>query len=144
MQDKIVREITIRATQKKVYDAITLPENVVKWFPTTLEGNYKVGEQPIFGFGDHGKNQLYIVDAKPNYYFSYRWVPGANHFLGDVLKVPNTLVEFNIEEIDANTCKVTLIESGFSKLPKEIMEDSFKQNSGGWEFMLGRLVKIFE
>ncbi len=143
MQDCIKREIFIAASKEKVFDAISNPEKVVKWFPETLEGKYAIGEQPIFGFGEHGKNQILIVDSKPHHYFSYRWVPGANHFIGDLTKVKTTLVEFSIEEIDGKNCKLTLTESGFSSLPFEIMENSFKQNSGGWDFMLGRLKEYF-
>jgi uncharacterized protein YndB with AHSA1/START domain len=144
MQDVIKREITIYASKQRIYDAIANPEQVTKWFPTTIEGIYKVGEQPIFGFGEHGKNQIYITAARPHEYFAYRWVPGANHFLGDVLTVPNTLVEFRIEDNSDGSCKVTMTESGFANLPVELMEAAFRQNSGGWEFMLGRLVKLFE
>lgn len=144
MQNVIKREIIIKSTKERIYDAIANPEQVVLWFPETLEGEYKVGEQPVFGFGEHGRNQVYIVDAKPYKYFAYRWVPGASHFLGDVLSVQNTLVEFRIEEQGDNSCKVTLTESGFAELPTEVMEAAFKQNSGGWDFMLGRLVKYFE
>lgn len=144
MQDIIKREISIAASKEKIFAAISDPEKVVRWFPETLEGKYAVGEQPIFGFGEHGKSQILVVDSKPYHYFSYRWVPGANHFLGDLTKVKTTLVEFKIEEIQSNNCKVVLTESGFSNLPIEIMESSFKQNSGGWDFMLKRLEKYFE
>ncbi len=144
MQNVIKREITITASKQRIYEAIADPDQVTKWFPETLEGNYKVGEQPIFSFGDHGKNQIYIVAAQPYEYFAFRWVPGANHYLGDVLAVPNTLVEFRIAEQTDGTCKVTLLESGFADLPKELMESAFNQNSGGWDFMLDRLEKYFE
>ena len=144
MQDTIQREVTINASKERIYEAIANPELVTKWFPETLEGSYTVGEQPIFGFGDHGKNQICIIAAQPHEYFAYRWVPGANHYLGDVLKVPNTLVEFRITEQADGTCKVTLTESGFVNLPKELMESAFNQNSAGWDFMLGRLEKYFE
>ena len=144
MQDIIKREIIINATKVRIYDAIANPEQVVLWFPETLEGNYSPGEQPIFGFGDHGKNQIYIADAKPYEYFAYRWVPGGNHFLGDVLSVQTTLVEFRIKEQGNGSCKVILTESGFTQLPAEIMKAAFEQNSGGWDFMLDRLVKYFE
>ena len=144
MQDTIKREITIQANQKRVYEAIADPEQVVQWFPEKVEGRYEVGEQPIFDFGDHGKNRIYVVDAKPHSYFSYKWVPGGNHFLGDVLTIATTLVEFRIEEMGETSCKVVLTESGFEGLPKDIAESSFNQNSGGWDFMLGRLTKKFE
>lgn len=144
MQNTIQREITINASKERIYEAIANPEHVTRWFPETLEGSYKIGGRPIFGFGDHGKNQVYIVAAQPHEYFAYRWVPGANHFLGDVLTVPNTLVEFRITGQTDGTCKVTLTESGFADLPTELMESAFKQNSAGWDFMLGRLEKHFE
>jgi len=143
MQDVIKREIIINASQEKIYAAITDPELVVKWFPNKVEGSYAVGERPIFNFGENGSNQLYVEDAKPHSYFSYRWVPGANHFLGDVLSVPHTLVEFKIEPMAAKQCKVVLTESGFAELPAEMAEACFNQNSGGWEFMLGRLEHYF-
>ena len=144
MQDIIEREIIIKATKQRVYDAIAKPDQVVLWFPETLEGNYSVNEQPIFGFGENGKNQVYIVDAKPHSYFAYRWLPGAKNFLGDVLSVPNTLVEFHITELGDNSCKVTVKESGFKTLSADYMEQALEQNSKGWSFMLGRLSKYFE
>ena len=143
MKDSINREIIINAAKERIYEAIANPEHVIKWFPETLEGKYSVGSQPIFGFGEHGKSQIYIVAARPHYYFAYRWLPGSNHYLGDVLSVPNTLVEFNIIEQADDSCKVVLTESGFSSLPKELVETVFKQNSAGWEFMLGRLENHF-
>ncbi len=144
MQNTIQRELTMNASIERIYEAIANPEHVTKWFPETLEGSYNTGDQPIFGFGDHGKNQICIIAAQPHDYFAYRWIPGANNFLGDVLTVPNTLVEFRITKLTDATCKVTLTESGFADLPAELMEAAFKQNSGGWDFMLGRLEKYIE
>lgn len=144
MQNAIHRAITIRASKEMIYQAIASPKQVTQWFPETLEGSYEVGQQPIFGFGDHGRNQVCIVAAQPHEYFAYRWVPGASHFLGDVMTVPNTLVEFRITEQADGTCKVTLTESGFASLPQKLMQAAFEQNSGGWDFMLGRLVKYSE
>jgi uncharacterized protein YndB with AHSA1/START domain len=143
MQDVIQRKLTINATKQRIYTAIADPEQVVLWFPNTVEGNYSIGERPILGFGEHGRNQIYIVAAKPHEYFAYRWIPGSNHFIGDVLSMPNTLVEFRIVELSDGGCEVTLTESGFAKLPTEVAEESFKQNSGGWEYMLDRLEKYF-
>ncbi|HMQ10505.1 MAG TPA: SRPBCC family protein [Oligoflexia bacterium] len=144
MKNEIKREIIINASQEKVYDAISNPKKITQWFPETLEGKFEVGEQPIFGFGEDGKNQVYIESASPYSHFSYRWVPGANHFLGDVTKVANTLVTFRIESLGGDRCKVILTETGFSQLPNNVIEKSFKQNSGGWDFMLNRLEQFFD
>ena len=144
MQDVIQREITINASKERIYAAISDPAQLTRWFPETIEGKLEVGEQPIFGFGEHGRNQVCIMAARPHEYFAYRWVPGANHYLGNVLEVPNTLVEFRIAEETGGRCKVTLTECGFAGLPAELMESAYRQNSGGWDFMIGRLVKYFE
>jgi len=143
MQNIIQRDIIVNASKESVYEAIADPVQVTKWFPETLEGDYQVGGYPIFGFGDHGKNQVFIVAAKPHEYFAYRWMPGATNFLGDVLTVANTLVEFKITTLAADKCKVTLIESGFADLPTDLKEAAFNQNSGGWDFMLDRFEKYF-
>jgi uncharacterized protein YndB with AHSA1/START domain len=144
MQNTIQHEIVIKASKEKVYDAIANPQKVISWFPSAIEGTYAMGERPIFVFEGHGKNQIYIVEAKPYEYFAYRWVPGASDFIGDVTTVPNTLVEFRIQEKEEGVCSVVMTESGFAQLPADKSEDSFKQNSGGWDFMLGRLEKLFQ
>lgn len=143
MQDVITREIMVKATQERVYRAISDPQQIVQWFPDeVLGGGLEPGERPIFVFSEHNhKAQTYIEDAKPYEYFAYRWVPGGASFDGDVLENPHTLVEFFIEEIPSGT-KVTLKESGFASLPVEAAESSFKDNSGGWEYMIGRLEKV--
>jgi hypothetical protein len=79
---------------------------------------------------------------RPHDYFAYRWVPGSNHFMGDVLSTETTLVEFNLAENDDATT-VTMVESGFAKIPAKLAEAAFTQNSNGWNFMLGRLEKHF-
>ncbi|RJQ34532.1 hypothetical protein C4556_02240 [Candidatus Parcubacteria bacterium] len=142
MQDIIKREVAIKASKEAVYDAIANPKKVILWFPDAVEGTYAVGEQPVFVFKGHGKSQISVVEAKPYEYFAYRWIPGGSDFVGDVSTVPNTLVEFSIKEEDG-TCTVTMTESGFAALPEGMAEKAFEQNSGGWEFMLGRLEKFF-
>lgn len=142
MQDVITREIMVKANKERVYEALTSPKQIITWFPDAIEGTLEVGQRPVFIFKNQNhKAQIYVEAAKPFEYFAYRWVPGAGGGLGDVLTVPNTLVEFIIEEQDGGT-KVTVKESGFSSLPAEVAEESFNQNSHGWEFMMGRLEKV--
>jgi len=142
MQDTIEREITVKAPKERVYQAITDPAQIITWFPDEVEGSLDIGENPVFGFGEHGKTRVRIVDAKPFEYFAYRWVPGGHGTADtDVMNVPNTLVEFRIEEM-ADGTKVMLKESGFASLPANMAESSFGDNSGGWEYMMNRLEKV--
>ena len=143
MQDVISREILVKAGKEEVYNAIADPKKIIAWFPEAIEsGTLEVGQRPILIFnGGKHKSQIYVEAVKPFDYFSYRWVPGGAGILGDVLAVPNTLVEFFIEEQKEGT-KITVKESGFSSLAPEVAEESFNQNSGGWEFMINRLEKL--
>jgi uncharacterized protein YndB with AHSA1/START domain len=143
MQDVIQKEITVKATQERVYTAITDPKQLITWFPDAIEGNLEVGEQPVFDFGSDGKTRVYIVDAKPFSYFAYRWVPGHTDVVDDVTCVANTLVEFFLEPTGDET-KVTLKESGFSALPAEVAEEKFSMNNGGWDYMLDRFEKVMQ
>jgi uncharacterized protein YndB with AHSA1/START domain len=142
MKNEIVREITIKASKDRVYAALTDPMQITSWFPDSVEGTIAEGEKPLFRFGDHDKAQIYVVATQPHDYFAYRWVPGGNTFEGDILDAPTTLVEFKITENDAG-CIVTVTESGFASLPAEIANQSLEQNSGGWDFMMGRLEQKF-
>ena len=141
-QDTILREITVKAPKERVYQAITDPKQITSWFPDIVEGTLEVGQRPTFVFvADQHRAQIYVEAAKPFEYFAYRWIPGAVGIVGDVLALPNTLVEFYIEELVQGT-KVTVKESGFSSLPPEVAAKSFTENSGGWEYMINRLEKV--
>jgi uncharacterized protein YndB with AHSA1/START domain len=139
MQDEIRRELTINASQERLYTAISSAEELVKWFPETIEGPVEIGAEPIFGFGEKCSDKVLIVDARPHEYFAYRWIPGGNPFKGEFNEANTTLVEFHIKDNGDGSCHLTLIESGFSSLPDEFIEAAYKDNSGGWEFMLERL-----
>jgi uncharacterized protein YndB with AHSA1/START domain len=143
MQDVIKSEITIKAPKERVYSAIADPDQIITWFPDAIEGELKTGERPLLVFNGHGKSQTYIEAMQPYSYFAFRWIPGGSDFVGDVLTVPNTLVEFRIEETDGVSL-VTMTESGFAKLPLEVAKSSFEQNSNGWVYMLDRLDKKFK
>ena len=105
MRDVIEKEITVKATKERVYHAITDPEQMITWFPDVIEGGtLEVGQRPTFTFtGENHKTQIYVEAATPFEYFAYRWVPGSAGIVGDVLAVPNTLVEFYIEELEEGT-----------------------------------------
>lgn len=143
IQDAIVKEFTTTASKQRVFQAISDPTQMVKWFPDSIAGTIKKDERASFTFNGHGTAPVYIVAVEPNDYFAYRWVPGSikDANVGkDILERPTTLVEFRLEEISGGT-KVTLTESGFSSIPGEFVEKAFEQNTQGWGFMFGRLEK---
>ena len=142
MQDAIVREITVKAPKEQVYKAMTDPAEITSWFPDAVEGNMTVGEQPFLIFTEQKHRTRILVEAaKPYSYFAFRWVPGSIGTTEDLHTVPNTLVEFTIEEVGSGT-KVTVKESGFADMPAEVAQGSYDQNTGGWTYRMGRLEKV--
>ncbi len=148
MQDRIEREVVLKAPAERVYQAIADPTQIVKWFPDRVEGSLDKGSRPVFDFEGYGKVGLYVVAADPHTYFAYRWVPGETgseeeSVPADVLAVANTLVEFHLEPVAEGT-KLRLVESGFSNLPSERIEKALSDNNSGWDYMLKRLAEMFE
>ena len=145
MQDTIEREITIRASKERVFNAIEDPAQIVAWFPDTVEGELKEGQQPIFAFEGYGRYTVHVVKVQPYDYFAYRWVQtlDANGFVGDVLAHPNTLVEFHLRENGATTV-VKVTETGFAGLPAEVGKRKFQDNASGWEHFVHRLQEYVE
>lgn len=142
-KDVIEKVVTVNAPQEKVFEAITDPKKIIAWFPDAIEGTLEAGDRPVLDFGEYGKNQIYVETVRPHDYFAYRWIPGSDHFIGDVLSQTNTLVEFFLEQ-SGDVTKVTVKESGFSALAAEVRDQKYADNTGGWEYMLGRLAGHFE
>ena len=145
MQDRIEREITVRASQERVFNAIADPKQIVAWFPDAVEGEFKEGQQPIFEFEGYGRYSVHVVKVQPYDYFAYRWVQTENPegFVGDVLTQPNTLVEFHLLETGGTTL-VKVTESGFAGLPPEVGKKKFQDNSSGWDYFVNRLLEYVE
>ncbi len=146
MQDAIVREITVKATQERVYQAMTDPSEIIKWFPEAVEGgSLEVGQEPTFTFMDgQRRRRVIVVAANPNSYFAFRWAPGPDGLEEKhVMELPNTLIEFHVEALGENT-KVTVKESGFASLPADFASTTHDQNSGGWDYMFDRLSTLLK
>ena len=146
MQDRIEKQIIIRAPKERVFNALVDPAQLVAWFPDTVEGELKEGQQPIFGFGEeYGRYSVHVVKIQPYDYFAYRWVQtlDSQGFIGDVLAQPNTIVEFHLKEDGAATI-VKVTETGFASLPQEIGAKIFDRNSGGWDYFIQQLHVFLE
>ena len=143
LQDTIKRVVVLKASIKRVYNAISQAEGLVKWFPNRIEGKVEPGETATFHFDGCGVCSLYIVGAEPYSYFAFRWASGTNAPIRDVLAQPTTLVEFRLEEAEEGT-QLTMLESGFASLPREVYEDALRENTSGWDSELAELVALFE
>jgi uncharacterized protein YndB with AHSA1/START domain len=145
LQDKVEREVIIRAPKERIYAALTQPELFIKWWPKAIKGRIAVGETPVLDFGECGMCAFHIVAAEPHTYFAYRWAQGALPEEGelDPLTLPNTLVEFRLEDMKDGT-RVRVTESGLASLPPERYDRSVPNIDEGWRQIIALLEKYFQ
>jgi uncharacterized protein YndB with AHSA1/START domain len=166
--DRIVKQVILRAPVSRVWQAITNSKEFGSWFGINLEGDFVVG-RPIRGTFDVSLNEAAILDyqkklglspskvklpdssivfctverIEPERYFSFRWIPYGIDAEVDPKAEPTTLVEFRLEKVDDGT-RLTIIESGFDRVPAHRRERAFRMNEGGWAGQVENIKKYVE
>jgi uncharacterized protein YndB with AHSA1/START domain len=72
-----------------------------------------------------------VERIEPERYFSFRWVPYGVDAEADLEHEPTTLVEFRLEAVPEGTL-LTVVESGFERVPARRRVRAFRMNEGGW------------
>jgi uncharacterized protein YndB with AHSA1/START domain len=123
----IERSIVVKAERERVWQAITTPEHIAKWFQPVHFQRLVVGEAMTFDGGAHGS----IVIVEPMERFGFRGQIAPPH-------PAQTLVIFALETVLEGT-RVTVTEQGFEALPDEVRASRFQDNLQGWERVLNSL-----
>lgn len=154
--DRIEKRVLLRAPIARVWQAISNAREFGRWFGIDLDGEFVVGK-PIIGTFNAALNvaaiheyqrKLGLDPAKvklpekslvfctveciaPQEYFSFRWIPyGIDADIDPELE-PTTLVEFRLVKAAEGTV-LTIVESGFERVPAHRRERAFRMNEGGW------------
>ena len=166
--DKIEKQVTLRAPVARVWKAIADAREFGKWFGVALNGEFApgrtitgtwpdhfteemiVGAQKKAGLPQHkvrfpGPNAVFctVERIEPEHYFSFRWTPYGIDAEADPEREPKTLVEFRLEPVPEGT-RLTIVESGFDRLPAHRRERAFRMNQGGWAGQSENLRKYVE
>jgi len=132
--DRIEKSVLLRAPRSRVWRALTDSGEFGTWFQAVLEGPFVVGEtvdgRITYPGYEHVRFEVRVERMEPEHLFALRWHPGADP-PEDPDAEPTTLVEFRLEEVPEGT-RLTLVESGFDRLPPERREVAFRQNEQGW------------
>jgi uncharacterized protein YndB with AHSA1/START domain len=133
--NRIEKKVILRAPRSRVWRAIASAEEFGKWFGVKLEGTFQPGA-PIHGKimypgFEHLTMEMQVERIEPEKYFSYRWHPYAIDPAVDYSTEPTTLVEFELDDSDGGTL-LTIVESGFDRIPLARREKAFRMNDGGW------------
>jgi len=139
--DRIEKKIVLSAARARVWRALSDSAEFGQWFRVRLEGPFHAGTtivgQITYPGYEHLEVEMQIVELVPERYFSYRWRPNAIDPQKDYSAEPMTLVEFKLEEApDAQGTLLTIVESGFSRLPPERRAEAFRNNASGWSEQL--------
>lgn len=142
--DRIERHFEVRAPLAKVWRAISDSQQFSSWFGIRLDGPFVAG-QAVKGFVtakgyEHFKVEFQVQKIEAERYFSYRWHPYPSDPNYDYSKEPTTLVEFALAEVAGGTA-VTIVESGFDKIPLARRAEAFRMNDGGWSGQVKNLTK---
>jgi len=141
-QDRIEKEIVLRAPRARVWRALASAEQFGAWFGARFEGPpfapgaRLVGHVTSKGY-EHWTFELNVERMEPEHLLSYRWHPYPEPGK-DYTAEPATLVEFRLEEVPEGT-RLTVVESGFDRLPPDRRATALRMNDGGWSAQLGNI-----
>ena len=154
--DRIEKQVVLRAPRRRVWQAITNTEEFGQWFGIALQGTFLVGEvitgtflksfdeqaimdrQRSLGVPVSGIRKLEtkfvfckVEQLEAESYFSFRWIPYGIDADVNPENEPTTLVEFRLVD-DPEGTLLTIIESGFERVPEHRRLRAFRMNEGGW------------
>jgi uncharacterized protein YndB with AHSA1/START domain len=133
--DRIEKRVFLKAPRSRVWRAIATAEEFGTWFGVKLEGAFAPGARvsgriTIPGY-EHVIMEITIERVDPERLFSYHWHPYAVEPGVDYSGEPTTLVEFRLDEVAGGT-ELTVIESGFDRIPASRRAEAFRMNDQGW------------
>jgi uncharacterized protein YndB with AHSA1/START domain len=143
--DRVERSIHIKAPRSKVWRALSSAEDYGKWFGARLSGStftpgqHVKGPITIPGF-EHVTFDVVIERVEPESLLSYRWHPYAVDPKVDYSKEDRTLVTFTLKEVPDGTL-LTVVESGFDKVPPGRRMEAFRANGNGWTHQLDNIAR---
>ena len=133
--DRIEKKILLRAPRSRVWRALTDAREFSVWFCVKLDGPFVEGATvrgkltiPDY---EHVTIEMLVERMDAERLFSYRWHPYAVDAAVDYSAEPTTLVEFRLEEAKGGTL-LTIVESGFDRIPAARRAEAFRMNDGGW------------
>ncbi len=84
-----------------------------------------------------------IQTLEPERELSWLWHPGSTDPTYDYASEPPTLVTFTLADVEGGT-QVTIVETGFDKLPPGRRDVAFRGNSGGWDYQVASIARYVD
>jgi uncharacterized protein YndB with AHSA1/START domain len=148
--DRIEKSVLLRAPRARVWRALTDSQELGRWFGVRIDGPFTpgalvqarlVGSEVDAGVAEaqqaHGNVTIEIAveRVEPERLFAFRWRPSGPGSTGDEPANPATLVTFTLEEVPDGV-RLTVVESGFDRIPIERRAQMFASNDQGWAIQM--------
>lgn len=147
MSNEIRQTIDLKAPLSKVWQAISDHKQFGQWFRVNIEAPFEAGKQArgniTYPGYEHVIWHVEVQKIEPEKLFSFTWHPFAVDPDVDYSSEEPTLVEFTLEEIPTGT-RLTVVESGFDKVPEARRAQAFRMNEGGWAEQMTNVQKHVE
>lgn len=132
--DAIEREVLMAAPAERVWQFLTDPEHLPRWYPgARLEP--RVGAVATFDCGAAAPYLGVVDTVDPPRQLAWRWCLEAGLPVGEG---PTTRVEIALLPAGDKT-RVRLVESGFAALSPDVRARCQPGNDAGWEMLLTSL-----
>jgi uncharacterized protein YndB with AHSA1/START domain len=140
--EMIERNIEIDASPETVFQVITKPEHLERWWPDEAVVDLTPGAVGHLVFGDRSSPdaevpEITVVDVQPPRLFSFRWVypEGEQAVDGNSL-----LVTFELTPRGAGTV-LRMTETGFREKGWEptVIDEQYREHGAGWDHFLPQL-----
>ena len=145
LTDRIERKVLINAPRARVWRAVSDAGEFGDWFGVNFkgkvfaEGKHIQGKITYPGY-EHLDMDVLIEQIVPQQRLSWRWHPAAIDPKVDYSNEPTTLVVFELQEAEGGTL-LTVVESGFDKIPLARRADVFRMNCSGWDEQMENIKK---
>jgi uncharacterized protein YndB with AHSA1/START domain len=139
--DSIEREVVIDAPVDRVWELVTQPEHLGRWFGDAgAEVDLRPGGAMELRWTEHGTSRGRIEAVEPPRLFAFRWAPFKDPGGVDPTDGNSTRVEFTLSEHGQAT-RLRVVESGFESLATsdEQRRNNLDGNTEGWRIELGEL-----
>ncbi len=137
--DRIEKRILLRAPRARVWRALADAEEFGRWFGVRLKGAFAPGARLTGAVTNPGYEHLTfdmtIERMEPERLLSWRWHPAPVDPGVDYSAEPTTLVELELEQVAGGT-RLTVVESGFDRVPVARRAEAFRLNDEGWTIQM--------
>jgi uncharacterized protein YndB with AHSA1/START domain len=137
--DRIEKKVFLRAPRARVWRALTDAKEFGAWFGVKLSGTFAPnarmrGSITHPGY-EHLTMDITIERMEPERLIAWRWHPNAIDPGVDYSAEPTTLVVFELDEVPGGTM-LTVVESGFDRIPPERRGEAYRGNDEGWTMQM--------